>query len=168
MLLIWAPLAHAADSRSTCKLSTPKLQEEIQQLGARAVLKNLSQSRDWGGFLTCIATGESNWIQVAISLKPESDGSVGEDLANAVGEALDEHPEIVLQFAFPTFYLEQICSTPDSYDSRFDSYQAAFLEIEKREDALTEVRDPLLEERAKICRAHLEDAKKLIAQWPKT
>ncbi len=93
--------------------------------------------------------------RVALQLRPASDAGTTTDLRLALGEALGHRPKVVLTKATEAYRLWEICGGPDVDDPRFDSYELATAEVERRVQAVSAITEPQLEKAKADCLAEL-------------
>lgn len=148
------------------ELSTKSIQKDIKVLGARKVYISLYDDvKKWHDLLRKIASGDEEWLKVAINLRDGSDAGASEMLSLAVGEALEHNPENVFKFALNSFEINVICGGPDVDDQRYDSYELAIKAINKRINKVSSVKGRNLKEKCNECLRHLSEAKKHIANF---
>jgi len=133
--------------------------DEIQKRGAKAVVKAFYENCDlWNELLRRIASGEREWIEVAIYLKPGADAGASEMLNFAVGEAIENAPETVLKAAVENYDLKEICCGPDVDDARYSTYSKALATTKRRIEALQKVEDEALQQNRDKCIGNLQEA----------
>jgi hypothetical protein len=141
-------------------VSTAGIDSEIARVGAAKAVEDLYDSpKDWKDLMDSIATGEPQWLRIAVRLRPGVDGGSAEELLQAIGEGLEHRPKDVLALAVPTYRLENICGTPDFDDSRFDSMQSALAAISRRRALVARIVEPNLRKRANDCIRLLDESK---------
>ncbi|XRD81732.1 hypothetical protein ISN76_09330 [Dyella halodurans] len=65
-------------------------------MGERRALADYFESHDWSNLTRGIGSGEPEWLGVYQALRPVSDGESGEDLGEAIFDALPKYPFRVL------------------------------------------------------------------------
>jgi hypothetical protein len=135
------------------------IQQQIAQDGAARVLSRIYANKAiWVEVLRDIASGEEDWLDVANRLYPASDAGSREQLAQALGEALEHQPDKVLRVSVPIFGFA-VCAGPDVDDARYDSFDLSMAAIHNREVALLRVDGADLRKRRDSCLAELEAAR---------
>lgn len=119
----------------------------------------------WYNLLDKIATGDPEWLKVAKGLARAADAGASEQLDAAVGEALYDAPDKVLENSLSVFSLDAICGAPDIDDTRFGSYKLANDEIDRRKAALEQLVNPELVDDIQGCMKRLEESRKDIARF---
>lgn len=112
----------------------------------------------WQGLLKNIARGEDEWLEIAVHLKAGSDAGTSEMLNYAVGEALENAPERVLEITAGEYRLENICGGPDVDDLRYSTYEQALKSIELRIDSLMRVSNKRVEDDRNFCIKKLKES----------
>ena len=161
-------MAIAIQSQNTWaeELSAKAIQEDIKVLGAKKVCISLyDDEKKWYDLLRKIASGNEEWLKVAINLREGSDAGASEMLSLAVGEALEYNPENVFKFALNSFEINVICDGPDVDDKRYDSYELSIKAINKRIKKVSSVKDRNLQDKRNECLRLLSEAKKPIANF---
>jgi hypothetical protein len=122
------------------KLAPDSIRQQIHKHGAKQTVEALyTDNSAWGELLRNISSGEREWLQVAVELKDGADAGASEMIKFAVGEALANKPENVIDIAIKKFGLQTVCSEPDIDDARYSSYEKAVLEINRRIDVLKNI-----------------------------
>lgn len=118
----------------------------------------------WSELLHKVASGRKEWLEIANQLYRQSDAGATEELALAVGEALESNPSNVLRLSLPVFRMAP-CEGPDIDDARYDSFDLSDAAIRRREDALLKVVEPELHPVRQKCIAALEASRDDIARF---
>lgn len=151
----------ATDNPNTaCLLSAKKDVEDS--------LATFKDSKQWPAVLSCIETGDSDWVRFANAFARDVDhGYKRDQVVFALGVALGNNAHDVLEITQYEFSLgltlNDICIAPDGGDSRFGSYDLLMGEIRKRERAIAGIKDNELKKDAKTCSDWLERAKQSAA-----
>jgi hypothetical protein len=147
-------------------LTSSELLGRIQKGEAKEILAQLySDETAWYDLLEKIATADPEWLQVANGLKKAADAGASVELDAAVGEALYNAPDKVLKNSLSVFSMDAICGAPDIDDTRFDSYQLASHEIDRRKAALEQLTNPELSADIQECIQRLEESRKDVARF---
>ena len=145
--------------RQTAPISASEVKDMIRSCGSRCLLeKYFNDWESWQKVLQKIASGRQEWLEIAVVLKKHSDAGMSETLIHAVGEALENEPELVLTITAEEYPLKNICSGPDIDDERYSTYDAALTAIRKRIDALTAIDNKTLEMKRANCIEQLKTA----------
>jgi hypothetical protein len=129
---------------------------EIKLRGATGVSKRLDTDETFArSVMTGIASGDSTWLLVASSIKPES-AAAEASLEIALASALVESPDRVLALINGRYEVDQVCGIPFL---RPDS-SAVIAYHQQAANALARVRDSTLRKTAASCSASLERATK--------
>jgi len=128
-----------------------------------AVQMLYSSRRGWDCFLKRVGKADHTWLQIAASLYSGADAGTKEMLGLAFGEGLSHDPVHVLRTVYPVVNLQKVCGVPDIDDNRFDSYENAVREIERRIDAVRKADDPSIGKVRRDCLQILEASKGRIA-----
>jgi hypothetical protein len=159
-------LASPTTVRAESGLTPSNISEQIAAIGAHQTLEAICSNQDrWSQLLAGIASGTKGWLTIAIQLYPASDAGTSEQLALAIGEALEHKPENVLSLAVDEFGIEAICGGPDVDDQRFNSYSLSMATIAKRQKMLRAMKGGELRHDRDSCIAALEKAKQGIANF---
>ena len=90
-----------------------ELRAEILERGPRTVLRRLwSRDQEFERACAQIATGDSQWLEVARLLKPASDAAASLSLRFSVARALPAAPREVLGLVGRGFTLRDLCTSP--------------------------------------------------------
>ncbi|MGE5626258.1 MAG: hypothetical protein ACM3ZT_12005, partial [Bacillota bacterium] len=119
--------AWADSPAAKCSLSSETLKEEIKRDGANKSYHDLTRDGRWDALITCIETGDPEWVRIDALLNTAGDGHGGEELNTALGVAFGNQPQNVLKVITHEFHfeisLEIICNAPDIDDERFGTYE---------------------------------------------
>ena len=129
------------------------LEAAVQKRGANAVMADLrADHQAWSEVLAGIESGHPAWLAIGTQLRSAAgDGGRGYTLDRAFGNAITAAPSAVLEFA-P--HLKRSCGNlNDTY--LLGEPEIAFLEVERRLDAVRGVDDARLAGRKAACLAAL-------------
>jgi hypothetical protein len=148
--------AACKESAWTPRGSADIVLSEIKLRGAGGISKRLDTDESFArSVMTGIASGDSTWLLVAGSIKPES-AAAEASLEIALASALVQSPDKVLALVKGRYQVDQVCGIPflraDSAGVVAYHQQAA--------SALSRVRDTALRNSVESCRGSLEDATK--------
>jgi hypothetical protein len=120
-----------------------------------------SDPEAWVSALGGIATGTPDWLRVAELLRPASDAGASEQLA--VGEALGSNPSTVLSWLVaqqvPNHYeVPFVCGGLDVDDDRFNGFELALAEVNRRIRAVEQVTEPALQPVRDQCLTELRES----------
>lgn len=147
-------------------LSVKSIQEDLKVKSPGKVVSSLYNDNDkWNILLRYIASGDIEWLKIAVSLKEGSDAGSSEMLSLAVGEALEHNPENVFKFALGSFKLNVICGGPDVDHIRYDSYELSIEAINKRIQKVSAIKDKNLMDKCNECLKYLSEAKKHVKRF---
>jgi len=138
----------AGSGPSAASLTAGQIEARIHAEGGRKVIKDLrADEAEFEEILSRIDSGESEWLDVALLLKPFSDGGTAEGVGYAVARALPKAPARVLSLVGHGFDLEEVCTSP------FNEPAAGIAESYERKAlaALATVRDRRLGTLASEC-----------------
>jgi len=134
--------------------------------GARIVVTELfSNPQNWEYVLCKIASGDKEWLRVAVGLNKGAEAGASEMLALAVGEALEKAPENVFNITSNSFLLSDICSGPDVDVERYNSYELAIRAIDQRIKMVLSVKDSKLKGTCQSCILYLKQSKEGIEKY---
>jgi hypothetical protein len=134
--------------------------------GARMVVTELfSDPQNWEYVLCKIASGDKEWLRVAVGLNKGAEAGASEMLALAVGEALEKAPENVFNITLNSFLLSEICNGPDVDDERYNSYELAIKAIDQRIKMVLSVKDSKLKGTCQNCILYLKQSKEGIEKY---
>ena len=155
-----------AKTQGTQGLSYSEISSMIKEQGAKETVKKLyGNPNAWNGLLLNIASGKREWLNMAVQLKAGADAGISGMLKFAVGEALENAPELVLQVAADGFSLEDICGSPDVDDVRFSTYEKALESITRRIEALEEIRNQEIGKKRQYCIEKLKESISRLQQF---
>jgi hypothetical protein len=97
-ILIALLLPTVAYSAETPVIKTPKeIIEAAKAKGPKRVVAELWTSKAWEKYVyPGIASGEKQWLDVAVVLEPATDAAIGEEMSDALSLALLKRPDLVL------------------------------------------------------------------------
>ena len=138
------------------RLTPAAVNQLIAGRGKQAVWDLFADDKDWEYVMARIAGGKQEWLDIAARLYEGSDAAAGEDLTNAVGDAVDRAPERVLRMKRSLFEPENICVVAprdtdraelEAYKRRLRSLQSVTRPdlIEKRDAAIQILREWIAE-----------------------
>lgn len=110
----------------------------------------------WRRVMENIASGRSQWIDLALSLKAGSAERASVDLRNAMFRALGRNPSYVLEHAQPDYPLAVLCR---GRAEPLPTYKAALAELEAVRKAVEKVRAEPLQARKYLCLAEIEEGR---------
>jgi hypothetical protein len=161
-LLFWSLVASViapllADAAPVSEADARRLSREVQENGARnSVLRLHRDGREWNQVMERIATGQREWIDLAVSLKPGSDVAQGRELQYAMFRALGRNPSYVLDRAQPAYPLAVLCLGRAGSSL---SYREAIAELEDARKAVQAVRRKGLLAKREFCLATIEEGR---------
>lgn len=121
-------------------LTPEDILERIAKNGPRVTAAQIyGDPMQWRAVLTGIATGSKWWLNAAVGLRSGSDAGASNQIDLAIGEALEHHPQWVLEVAVPAIGYKSICGGPDVDDARYNSFSLSMKAIEKRKSMLRAV-----------------------------
>jgi hypothetical protein len=160
-VILWPTLVMAQPT-----ISTDSVAQRIAIDGAKKTVDAMYQNgMEWRQLLTAVATGDEQWLRVAVQLYSGTDAGTTSQLRNSIGEALEHQPQTVLKIVNPALGISGICEAPDVDDKRYDSYSLSTKAIEKRKKMLGAITDPLLAGVRDQCIKELNDSKRGIARF---
>ena len=153
--LISCPLVSAAQADGDVRTSARELLDEVEGNGARPTVQRLYEDRPaWTRVIENIASGQREWIDLAVSLKAGSGGAESSDLRDAMFRALVRNPSYVLRHAQPDYPLAVLClgrATP------LPTYAEGRDELFSVARALKKVRAEDLRYKKKLCFSELRE-----------
>lgn len=153
----WTLASVAAWANQVGQTSARKLLDEVEQNGARKTVLRLYGDRPaWTGVIEHIASGQGEWIDLALRLKPGSGGASNDELRDAMFRALARNPTYVLTHAQPAYPLATLCS---GRVVPLPTYKEAIAELAAVEDALNKVRVEDLRYKKELCLAELREGR---------
>jgi hypothetical protein len=166
VILLFAPILWATLVWANTPLSPDGVAQRISIVGAKNTVDTMYQDgKEWRQLLTAVATGDEQWLKVAVDLYSGTDAGTTTQLLNSIGEALEHQPRAVLEIASPALRIKDICGAPDVDDKRYDSYSLATKAIKKRKKMLGTITDPHLAGVRNQCISQLNDSKRGIARF---
>jgi hypothetical protein len=142
-----------------CQDEIATIEKMINSIGQHGSVQTLFCNNSmWDSLLKKISTGEKDCIKIALLLKRGSDAAPSEMLSFAVGEALDNNPEIVLEIAIGIFEIYDICGGVDVDDIRYKTFIEAELAIKKRIESVQLVAKEDLIQSRDLCISRLRDS----------
>ena len=161
VILVLAPISSWAGQ------SAAEARAHIAKVGAKDALSVWWGTQAWQDIYNGIASGKSEWLQVAALLKPASDAGGSEDLSDAVSEALPKNPEVVLRFVkdgkdFRDFTVEGACFA----SPRSETKSGALRYIKASERAVKKINAADLKDAKTRCLKSLAESRKEIQSWP--
>jgi hypothetical protein len=156
LLIILAALTLSPSLSHGSEGTTPgALEAAVQNRGANAVMADLrADQQAWSGVLAGIESGHPAWLAIGAQLRPAAgDGGRGYAFDLAFGNAITAAPSAVLEFA-PR--LKRSCGNLNDIYLLGES-EIAFLEVERRLDAVRSVDDARLAGRKEVCLAALAE-----------
>lgn len=143
----------------TCQNDIYSIEIMMNSIGQHESIHTLFLDNNmWNSLLKKISTGETDCIRMALLLKRGSDAAPSEMLSFAVGEALDNNPEIVLEIAIGGFAVYDICGGVDVDDARYKTFTEASLAIKKRIESVQHVEKKELIQSRDLCISKLKDS----------
>lgn len=135
------------------------LRWRIKNDGASAVIKSLWGTSAWSDLVGKLASGDPDWIDVAVALSKGSDAGATEGLEDALFLGLAKNPVYELQ-VLPTensdrspLSLSTVCGGRTDPPS---TYSEAITELKKIEAAVQQVRVNTLESKKQYCLTKLK------------
>ena len=165
--LLLAVVAAPAPGAAAAPGSPEALLEEIDRLGARAVVSELYEDdHRWDAIRAGVTSGSKAWLEVARRLKREAETSgAGQDLTEAVAAALERAPAHVLAVLDgKSFDADDVCSLNTIEDSLGSDYRAALRTVERRERAVASVTDTTVAARKRDCLGFLRELKREVVR----
>ncbi len=139
---------------------------EVNAKGASSVVSELYKDLNaWYSVLRNIATGEKEWLRVAIALQPGAQAGSYNMLQVRLGEALEHNPENVLIMTAYKYVTPFICGGPDIDDKRYGTYELAMEAIKRRQEKVRAITNPKLKEICDDCLKSLEQSKTNMARF---
>ena len=132
--------------------SASEILRQVEDEGSRAVLRRLWSAPDvFEKLCSRIASGRSDWLEVAKALKSGADAAASLSLNYAVARALPVAPARVLALVGQGFAVTDICTSPFVEPERGVAEQYRLQAI----DALRKPFSPQLEKAREECLQHL-------------
>ena len=110
-----ATLYIALLAASDCTSLTPEaIANRIDEHGARSVVSEIWKSEaEWACILSHISSGQSNWLDLSVALRPGTDAAAGLSLRFAVSRAIPNNPGGVLKLTLSgPFSVADVCTSP--------------------------------------------------------
>jgi len=156
-LVTCALVSLAAEVSPLAQTTAHKLLDEVEQNGARNTVQRLYENRPvWTKILENIASGQRQWIDLALSLKAGSGGGASIDLRDAMFRALARNPSYVLGHAQPTYPLAMLCL---GRAAPLPTYKEAVAELEAVKSALDKIQAEELRYKKDLCLAELQEGR---------
>lgn len=94
------------------KLTAEKVLNYISANGATKTVADYYDKQDWKVMMKGISSGNTKWLKVYSLLNPIADASAGEDIGEAIFDALPSRPFQVLPLltADSVYTVEQVCT----------------------------------------------------------
>lgn len=154
---------------TACSASSPntaiapaELISEIQKVGATKVIRRYWGHPEWRNLVGNVASGERDWIDVALALIPASDAGSASELHDALFRALRKNPEYILRsLAIGKAPDGRSFSISDICDGRMDplpAYENARKELEETRISLGKIQGEELQKKKGICMESLFSA----------
>jgi len=143
------------------QITPNKIHKMINQQGLHQTVNALYNNYDvWRMILKNIASGESEWLEIALLLQLGTDAGSSEMLDLAMGEALENSPKQVLRIIKKgdIFTVTDVCSGPDVDDSRYSIYDKAITTINRRIAKIEKVDDADLKDIRNLCITNLKES----------
>ncbi len=156
-LVSCALVSVAAEVNQVVRTAAHKLLDEAEQNGARSTVQRLYEDRAaWTKMIENIASGQRQWIDLALSLKAGSGGGASIDLRDAMFRALARNPSYVLRHAQPTYPLAMLCL---GRAAPLPTYKQAIAELAAVKRALDKVEVDELRYKKELCLAELQEGR---------
>ena len=109
MLLVNSSVCIAA---ATTAITSETVMAHIKVVGAKQALVDYFAKPQWSAIKKGVTSGGDGWLRVYTSLKPVADGEAGEDLDEAIFEALPSRPFRILPLLEDNgrYTVQQLCS----------------------------------------------------------
>lgn len=165
-LLAAAVLALAPVS-SWAGQSAAEARAHIAKVGAKDALHTWWGTKAWQDVYDGIASGKTEWLQVAELLRPASDAGASEDLSDALSEALPKNPVGVLRFVkegkgFEEFTVEEACFA----SPRSETKSVALRFLKTSELAVKKINAADLKDAKARCLKSLAESRQEVLSWP--
>jgi hypothetical protein len=155
MVLCFATSSAICATSSDKPTQTPELLlNRIRSEGAAAVVRSLWGKTGWSDLTDHVASGNRQWVDVAMAISPGTDAGATEELSDALFVALGQNPAYVLKVlpmeesgAIP-LALSVICS---GRTDALATYDASISEQKKVEAAVEKVTVAALESKKREC-----------------
>jgi hypothetical protein len=147
----------AAEVNQVGRTAARKLLDEVEQNGARNTVQRLYEERPvWTEIIENVASGQREWIDLALSLKAGSGGRASNDLRDAMFRALARNPSYVLRHAQPAYPLATLCL---GRAAPLPTYKQAVAELATVKKALDKVEGDELRYKKELCLAQLREGR---------
>lgn len=165
-LLVTCLLALASVS-SWAGQNATEAKAHIAKVGAKDALHMWWGTKAWQDVYDGIASGKTDWLQVAELLRPASDAGASEDLSDALSEALPKNPVGVLRFVkdgkgFEEFTVEEACFA----SPRSETKSGALRFIKASERAVKKISAVDLKDAKARCLKSLAESRQEVLSWP--
>lgn len=165
-LLGWIVSCSAEVSNSGKSWTIESIKDGISKHGARKTIDLVYKDHNaWTSVLVNVASGQEDWVKVAIQLYQGSDGGSAEMLILALGEALERNPGTVLKNIASVIDIRNVCGSPDIDSDRYNSSVKAIAAIEQRKKMVEGVDDRNLISMKHECLVYLEKAKRSVSDF---
>ncbi len=131
----------------------------LQGNDAQSVVKKLTKAQ-WNFAIKSIETGETPWLEVAVSLHRFTDAGESEMLSLAVGSALVKNPVGVLRTTIGEMSVEGVCGYPDMSDHRTDTQEKVVAYLDARIQAVGKVATKDVAEQREKCLVTLQSTRR--------
>ena len=156
-LLSFPLMSVPAEVNQVVRTTARKLLDEVEQNGARNTVQRLYEDRPvWIKLIENIASGQREWIDLALSLKAGSGGEASIDLRDAMFRALARNPSYVLRHAQPAYPLATLCL---GRAAPLPTYKQAIAELAAVKRALDKVEADELRYKKELCLAELREGR---------
>jgi hypothetical protein len=93
-------------------MSPGQVLAHIRSVGSKQALVDYFQASTWDVLMRGIRSGDDGWLNVYAALRPAADGETGEDLEEAVFDAIPRRPFRVLPFLVQAHKqtVQQLCT----------------------------------------------------------
>jgi hypothetical protein len=138
------------------------LRDRIKSQGAKAVIIDLFHQKDaWHSVLDRVASGDREWMLIAVELHRAADGGARGELNIAAAESLQYAPAAALDVLVTEFTIEMLCRNENSLG---DTLEASLQIIKERREALTGVKLSKLESNKQRCLVLLDELEKAVRE----
>jgi hypothetical protein len=145
------------ESTSLAQEDPHSLMQQINKMGARSAIRKLWENQGiWENVMKRIASGEEDWVELAIALYAGSDAGAASELRDAMFQALRQNPAYVLGRAEPTFPVSDLCG---GRSDPLPTYKDAIAEQESTIAAVKTVKSEELNSKKEACVSKLEEEK---------
>lgn len=147
----------AAEVNQVVRTAAHELLDEVEQNGARNTVQRLYEDPPvWIKIIENIASGQREWIDLALSLKAGSGGGASIGLRDAIFQALGRNPSYVLRHAQPTYPLAMLCL---GRAAPLPTYKQAIAELAAVKRGLDKVEADELRYKKELCLAELQEGR---------